>query len=369
MYYVTLVGRNYNIAVKVNSSLGGIGATFQSRLEVCNGPLVPIACDVDIAYYYEDEEFTSGYGSTTLLSGQTSVTEVPTGVALTTLYITSLTGSGCTAYNQIYDCPGPLPVPTTTTTTTTSTTTTTTTVSPASYSDPIIKHDQYSSSLGAITVSVWENVGTGGTTYKMFKSTLANANAGGSGTALFLGLTGSSVEELYIDSALYGSFINLYDKSFSYSAVFRVESLTSGYTIAGAGATNQPNGFGISGGSDIFGSYIKPYMNKPGSDFYGPLIRISNTPKWYLGVLTFDKTAGSSDAAKFYLNLSKTDFTGLNAIPTPSTFFTSDTYVYNLGITLNPIKLAAAAFWENTVLTQAQIQALYNEYNSRYTLG
>ena len=56
-------------------------------------------------------------------------------------------------------------------------------------------------------------------------------------------------------------------------------------------------------------------------------------------------------------------------MPSPSTFFTTDTYSYFLGTTQNPIKLAAAIFWQNTVLTQAQVQGLYNEYNSRYTLG
>ena len=68
MYFVSAIGRNYNIAIRVNASLGGIAATFQSRLESCSGPLTPIACDVDIAYYYEDIEFVSGYGSVTLLT-------------------------------------------------------------------------------------------------------------------------------------------------------------------------------------------------------------------------------------------------------------------------------------------------------------
>jgi len=369
MYFVTLAGRNYNIAIRTTAGLGGRLAIFSSRLESCTGPLEPVSCDVDIAYYYEDVALNSGYRSITLFSASSQVSEQPTGEVLTTLYITSLTGSGCTAYNQVYDCPGPLP--TTTTTTTTSTTTTTTTTTPAAYSDPIVKHDQYSSSLGAITVSVWENVGTGGTNYKLFKSDYGFTNTGGSGTGVFLGLTGSLVEELYVDSALYSplAFVSLYDKSFSYATVFRVEAPTLGYTVSSVRGLNQPNGFGIGGGQDYLGPYIKAYMYKPGSDLYGPLIRISPTPKWYLGVLTFDKTAGSSDAAKFYLNLSLANFTGTSAIPTPSTFFNNDGYSYSLGITLNPIKLAAAAFWENTVLNAGQIQSIFNEYNSRYTLG
>lgn len=369
MYFITAAGRNYNIAIRTTAALGGKLAVFSSRLESCNGPLEPVSCDVDIAYYYEDVALNSGYRSITLFSASSQVSEQPTGEVLTTLYISSLTGSGCTAYNQVYDCPGPLP--TTTTTTTTSTTTTTTTVAPASYSDPIIKHDQYSSSFGSITVSVWENVGTGGTSYKMFKSSYGSVNTGGSGTGTFLGLTGSLVEGLYIETVLYLPFsdLNLYNSSFSYLTVFRVESPSSGYTVSNMAASSQANGFGISGGSDSSGPYIKPYLYKPGSDLYGPTIRVSTSPKWYLGVLTFDKTAASSDAAKFYLNGSVVNFTGTSEIPSPSTFFTSDIYNYYLGITLNPIKLAAAAFWQNTVLTQAQVQALVNEYNSRYTLG
>ena len=365
MYFITAVGRNYNIAIRVNASLGGIAATFQSRLESCSGPLTPIACDVDIAYYYEDIEFVSGSRSVTLLTGQTSVSEIPTGAQLTTLYISSLTGSGCTAYNVVYDCPGALP--TTTTTTTTSTTTTTTTVAPVSYSDPIIKHDQYSSSFGAITVSVWENVGTGGATYKQFKTATGTATPGGSGTGTFLGLTGSLVEETGIVPTLYGDFINLYDTSFSYAVVFRIESPTLGYTISNVQAANSVNGFNISGGSDFFGPFIIPYLFKQGSDPYGPRIRVSASPKWYLGVLTFDKTQTSNNCANFYINLSSVST--FNEVPSPSTFFTTDTYSYFLGTTQNPIKLAAAIFWQNTVVTQAQVQGLYNEYNSRYTLG
>jgi hypothetical protein len=368
MYYVSAIGRNYNIAIRVNASLGGIQATFQSRLESCTGPLTPIACDVDIEYYYKDIENSFGTRTITLLNGQTSVSEIPTGAQLTDLYIVSLTGYGCTAYNVVYECPAALP--TTTTTTTTSTTSTTTTAVPATYSDPIIKHDQYSSSFGGITVSFWENLGSGGTTYRQFKTAGGTVIPGGSGTGTFLGLTGSLVAESGIVPTLYGDFINLYNTSFSYAVVFRIEAPTLGYTISNVQAANSVNGFSISGGGDATGTFVRPYFFKQGSDPYGPRISISSSPKWYLGVLTFDKTQDSSNCAKFYLNLSSVStFSGLSAIPSPSTFFTTDTYSYFLGTTLNPIKLAAAIFWQNTVLTQAQIQNLYNEYNSRYTLG
>ena len=368
MYFITAVGRNYNIAIRTTAGLGGKLAIFSSRLESCNGPLEPVSCDIDIAYYYEDISPASGYGSITLFSGSSQVSEEPTGVQLTTLYISSLTGSGCTAYNVIYDCPGPLPI--TTTTTTTSTTTTTTTVAPASYADPVIKNDQYSSSYDSGTTK-WNNVGSGLSGYDLY-SYSGNINSAGSGTGVYLGLTGSFItaEDIGLIPVLNGSFLNLYNKSFSYATVFRVEQPSLGYTISSVRSEFFPCSFGISGGSDSIGSYIQPYMYKPGSDIYGPKISISSSPKWYLGVLTFDKTQTSNNCAKFYLNLSPvTTFTGLNAIPSPSTFFVNSTYNYSLGVTINPIKLASAIFWYDIVLTQAQVQNLFNEYNSRYTLG
>lgn len=365
MYFISVAGRNYNIAIAIGTRLGGTAAAFSSRLETCLGPLAAVSCDIDINYHYEDVASNVGNKTITLLSGSSGIIDQPTGNVLTVLYVNSLTGYGCTAYNTVYDCPGPLPT-TTTSTTVAPTTTTTTTIAPVVYSSPVIKHDQYSSSYSNPT---WTNVGSAGSTYNLTKNIYSNINTGGSGTGVFLGLTGSLVEELFVETALYGSFINLYNKSFSYATVFRVEAPSLGYTISSVRASSQANGFGISGGSDTGGPFIQPYLYKPGSDLYGPTIRVSTSPKWYLGVLTFDKTAGSSDAAKFYLNLSANSFTGIHAIPTPSTFFNSDAYYYNVGTTLNPIKLAAATFWENTVLTQAQIQALYNEYNTRYGLG
>lgn len=365
MYFVTLAGRNYNIAIRVNSGLGGTSAVFRSRLESCNGPEVPISCDVDINYHYKDIENTEGDRTITLLSGSSNVSEIPTGAQLTELYINSLTGFGCTAYNDVYDCPGPLP--TTTTTTTTSTTTTTTTASPTSYTDPAIKHDQYSSSYSDPT---WTNIGTSGSSYNLTIYPGSTINAGGSGTGVYLGMTGSMgtgelEQELY--PAMYSNFINLSNISFSYAAVFRVESPALGYTIS---SVRGNAGFGISGGADNLGTFIRPYVYSSFAEkISDPIIRIPNTPKWYLGVLTFDKTATASTAAKFYLNLSPTNFIGGYEVPDPATFFTPEPYYYNLGFTLNPVKIAAAIFWQNIVLTESQIQNLYNEYNSRYSLG
>jgi hypothetical protein len=367
MYFITAVGRNYNIAISNRAGApGGQTALFNARLESCLGPFETIDCNITIDFDWDAGGAGSGTGQVTIFSGSSGNSTIPApDNALTSIAITNIS-SDCTNYNSIQACP-PFSNVTTTTTTTTSTTSTTTTVAPASYSDPIIKHDQYSSSLGAITVSVWENVGSGGATYKQFKTTTGTATPGGSGTGTFLGLTGSLVEETGIIPTLYGDFINLYDTSFSYAVVFRVEAPTLGYTISNVQAANSVNGFSISGGSDFFGTFIKPYFFKQGSDPYGPRISISSSPKWYLGVLTFDKTQTSNNCAKFYINLSSV--TTFNEVPSPSTFFTTDTYSYFLGTTQNPIKLAAAAFWQNIVLTPGQIQSLYNEYNSRYTLG
>jgi hypothetical protein len=370
MYYVIAIARDYNIAISNRAGApGGSAAFFNARLENCTGPFQTIDCNITIDFDWDAGGAGSGTGQVTIFSGSSGNSTIPApGNPLTSIAITNIS-SNCTNYNSIQGCPA-FSNATTTTTTTTSTTSTTTTIAPASYSDPIIKHDQYSSSFGAITVSVWENVGSGGPTYKQFKTTAGTATPGGSGTGTFLGLTGSLIEESGIIPTLYGDFINLYNTSFSYAVVFRIETPFFGYTISNIQAANSVNGFSIFGGSEKAGNFIRPYFFKQGSDPYGPRISISSSPKWYLGVLTFDKTQDSSNCAKFYLNLSSVStFSGLSAIPSPSTFFTTDTYSYFLGTTLNPIKLAAAIFWQNTVLTQAQIQSLYNEYNARYTLG
>lgn len=366
MYFVTLAGRNYNLAIFTRAGApGGTAAAFSTRLETCRGPIETIDCNITIDFDWEAGGAGSGTGQVTIFSGSSGNSTIPApGNALTYIGITNIT-SDCTKYNSIFACPGLSP--TTTTTTTTSTTTTTTTVSPTSYTDPAIKHDQYSSSYSDPT---WTNIGTSGSLYNLTKYASSNINTGGSGTGAYLGMTGSMgvgelEQELY--PAMYSNFINLNNISFSYAIIFRVESPALGYTVSSVRGTA---GFGISGGADSLGTFIQPYVySSLAEKLSDPIIRIPNTPKWYLGVLTFDKTATASTAAKFYLNLSPTNFVGTNEVPSPSTFFTSDPYYYNLGFTLNPVKIAAAIFWQNIVLTQSQIQNLYNEYNSRYSLG
>ena len=386
MYFVALAGRNYNIAIRTTAAIGGRLAVFSSRLESCNGPLEPVSCDVDIAYYYEDVALNSGYRSITLFSASSQVSEQPTGEILTTLYISSLTGSGCTAYNQVYDCPGPLP--TTTTTTTTSTTSTTTTVSPASYSEPIIKYDQYSSSFGPGGVPIWPNIGSGGSTYDMDPGTNSSITALGTGVSQYLRMNGGFIdtggEVQALSSALTGPFPSLYNKSFSYAIVFRVQNPTTsaGY-ISSIDAIQRFDGelsyYYI--GQQVFlyntlpststGNTPKIYTGI--SQFDGDVAdgnkAISTTSKWYLSVLTFDKNASYTTALKHYLNLSGGSI-GFENEWIPSTFFESTNETnHNLGARVLDVDIAAVIFWENTVLTINQIQTLYNEYNSRYTLG
>ena len=110
-----------------------------------------------------------------------------------------------------------------------------------------------------------------------------------------------------------------------------------------------------------------------GLDSGGPggRVAIANTSKWYLGVFTFDKNASYEEAQKFYLNLTKYNFT--ETYPwSPSTWFNNTgtwTYKHVLAFGTQNLDVAAAIYWDNVVLSQAQVQNLFNEYNSRYTLG
>jgi hypothetical protein len=391
MYFITLAGRNYNIAVSIRAGApAGRSAAFTSRLESCNGPVFPIDCDVDINYYYEDVASNSGNRTITLFSGSSSVSEQPTGEILTVLYVNSLTGSGCTAYNQVYDCPGVFPTTTTTTTTiSTSTTTTTTTVTPASYPAPIIKYDQYSSSFGPGGNPIWPNIGSGGSTYNMGVGTNSSISALGSGTGQYLRLTGGvqsggpGGEVVFLSyPALVGPFITLYNKSFSYAIVFRIQTsnLQAVNSISNIYAPDTETG--ISYASFAMNSY--PYSgeltNSPpqisagiyqyDGDAANAYIAIANTSKWYLAVFTFNKDGGSTNCVTLNLNNNTIDqgSTQFN----PSGFFNSvqnsPTY-HALAFGTDELDVAAIAFWDSVILTRAQIQSLYSEYNSRYTLG
>lgn len=384
MYYITLGGRNYNIAIKVTAGFGGVAANFSSRLESCNGPIFPIDCDVDITYYYEDIALNSGLRTVTLLSGSSTISDTPTGYQLTTLYVDSTIGYGCTSYNTLLDCPAPLPVPTTTTTTTSTTTTTTTAgITPESYPAPIIKYDQYSSSFGPGGNPIWPNIGTGGSTYNLSPGTNSTITAQGSGIGSYLKLSGGIQQigpvndsSTYWSPALTGNFLNLENKSFSYAMVFRLQNSQQYSYISYVYGTDPQSSLGI--GFNIVGYISENFINTLEPSFFAPdsggpggEVLIAPTSKWYLGVFTFDKNASYQEAQKFYLNVVKYDFTQTYSW-SPSTWFNNTgtwTYKHVLAYGTQNLDVAAAIYWDNVVLSQAQVQNLFNEYNSRYTLG
>jgi hypothetical protein len=389
MYFVSLAGRNYNIAVSVRTGApAGRSAAFTSRLESCNGPIFPIECDVDINYHYKDVADNEGDRTITLFSGSSQVSEQPTGEILTVLYVNSLTGIGCTAYNQVFDCPGVFPTTTTTTTTTTSTTTTTTTVAAASYPAPIIKYDQYSSSFGPGGNPIWPNIGSGGSTYNMGVGSNASISALGSGTAQYLRLTGGvqsggpEGEVVFLRyPALVGPFITLYNKSFSYAIVFRIQTsnLQAVNFISNIYAPDTRTGISYASFNIGNNSYNDPLIPSPqivakisqdDGDMADTHISIANTSKWYLAVFTFNKDGGSTNCVT--LNLNNNTIDQGSTTNNPSGFFNSvqnsPTY-HALAFGTDELDVAAIAFWDNVILTQAQVQNLFNEYNSRYTLG
>jgi hypothetical protein len=386
MYYVFLSSRDYNIVVRPTAQLGGQLAVFQTRLETCTGPRVSSSCDITIDFNWNTVGAGSGTGQVTIFSGsgQASTTPAP-GNALTEIAITALTGV-CADYNSFEPCADfSNTTTTTTTTTTTSTTSTTTTVAPASYPTPIIKYDQYSSSFGPGGNPIWPNVGSGGSTYNMGVGGNSTITALGTGTGIFLRLKGgvrlagpTGEVVTFINPALTGNFVSLYNKSFSYAIVFRFQNPTnSGF--------NYMSNVYASNGRYIpaeFYMYNNLRDNNPTSprinsviaqydaDRSETLAAISTVSKWYLGVSTFDKDGTASNCLKFYLNNIKIDASTLSS--SPSSFFNSVQNLpanHSLSWGINEVDVAAVIFWENTVLTQGQVQNLFNEYNSRYTLG
>jgi hypothetical protein len=207
----------------------------------------------------------------------------------------------------------------------------------------------------------------------------------GTGTGIYLRLKGGLVLSgpagevvTFINPALTGNFVSLYNKSFSYAIVFRLQNpTTSGYNyMSNVYASNRefiPAEFYMYNNlEDNNPAYprINSVIAQYDGDRSSTLAAISTISKWYLGVSTFDKDGTASNCFKFYLNNIKIDGTALSS--SPSSFFNS---VQNLSAShslswgINEVNVASVIFWDNTILTQAQIQGLYNEYNSRYTLG
>jgi hypothetical protein len=387
MYYVIAIARDYNIAISNRAGApGGSAAFFNARLENCTGPFQTIDCNITIDFDWDAGGAGSGTGQVTIFSGSSGNSTIPApGNPLTSIAITNIS-SDCTNYNSIQGCPAFSNVTTTTTTTTTtSTTTTTTTVAPVSYPAPIIKYDQYSSSFGPGGNPIWPNVGSGGSTYDMGVGGDSSITALGTGTGIFLRLKGgvrlagpAGEVVTFINPALTGDFVSLYNKSFSYAIVFRFQNPTiSGFNyISNIYAFNEryvPAEFYMYNNLQD-NNPTRPRINSGiaqyDADRSEALAGISTVSEWYLGVSTFDKDGTTSNCLKFYLNNIKIDASTLSS--SPSSFFNSVQNLqakHSLSWGINEVDVAAVIFWDNVILSQGQVQSLYNEYNARYTLG
>jgi hypothetical protein len=395
MYYVIAIARDYNIAISNRAGApGGSAAFFNARLETCLGPFQTIDCNITIDFDWDAGGAGSGTGQVTIFSGSSGNSTIPApGNPLTSIAITNIS-SDCTNYNSIQGCPA-FSNATTTTTTTTSTTTTTTTVAPEAYSNPTIKYDQYSGSLFTPGggVFIWPNTGSGGATYNMVKNTQSTISELGSGTGKYLSLTGGVTyldeEQLLYNNiypALEANSFGLNNKSFSYAVVFKTE-LDKFNNISGVFAINPisrlESGFDIGfsnfletvGLKSSFPSSVQTNLYSEFVDYSDFIINdvdISYTSKWYLGVFTFNKDAAYNSALKLYLNTSKYDLTNVPVDFSPSTYFSNTSgwqTKHALGWGADGLNIAAVIFWDNVILSQGQVQSLYNEYNSRYTLG
>jgi hypothetical protein len=380
MYYVVAVSRNYNLVISIRAGApGGQSAAFATRLETCRGPIETINCNITIDFQWSTAGAGSGTGQVTIFSGTSGNSTIPApGNALTYIGITNIS-SDCTNYNNIQACP---PFDSATTTTTTSTTTSTTTIAPVQYSSAAIKHDQFSGSFNFGT-NIWPNLGVSGSRYDFRKdpSISTNLNAGGSGTAVFLGATSSLQNGYYLNciELKQQPFINLTNISFSYAVLFRIVNpnynVSKYFSIASFSNTGPFfSGFNLYATINndnttmkLSTSLYKQSVSKT------PSITLTAVNKWYLCVITFDKNQDSNNCANFYVNGGKIEglFSGAYDIPNPSTFFqtTGQGGSFFSSATLNPLQIAASIFWQNTVLSQGEIQNLTNEYNSRYTLG
>jgi hypothetical protein len=371
MYYVIAIARDYNIAI--SPTRVGTLARFRSRLENCNGGLFRVDCDIDITYNWSDETPGSGTNTVTLTSGSNTVFDTPSGYNLTSLEIVSVSGPSCT-YNDIGACTDTsITTTTTTTTTTTSTTTTTTTVAPASYSDPILKFDQYSGSYNTSTLEM-PNLGTQ-TSIKLIKNPPTVVTPSGSGVSSYL-----YMESFYYPdtNTWYNNFatsdtISLYNKSFSIGFLFSADYVDNNqsFGLFSILSTSSPaSSIHCFKSSTPRGDFLRINLSSVGNPFIlSPLDtgRIDNpVTTWNYVVFTWDKNASGNNVAKLYVNSSLTNF---DSISNPSTYFSNTQYRVEIGLSEDGIKFGAFSFWDNTVLNQAQVQNLSNEYDSRYGLG
>jgi hypothetical protein len=374
MYYVIAIARDYNIAISNRAGApGGSAAFFNARLESCLGSFETIDCNITIDFDWDAGGAGSGTGQVTIFSGSSGNSTIPApGNPLTSIAITNIS-SDCTNYNSIQGCPA-FSNTTTTTTTTTSTTSTTTTAVPATYSDPIIKFDQYSGSYNTSTL-VMPNLGTQ-TSINLIKNPPTIVTPSGSGVSSYLYMESfyNSDNNIWYNNFSTSNNITLYNKSFSIGFLFRTDNIgtNSSFGLFSILSVSQPI-------SSIYcfktctprGNFLRVNLSSVGKPFIlSPLNTVAidpiNDSNWNYVVFTFDKNAASNNVAKLYVNASLTNF---DSISNASTYFSNTQHEIIIGQSELGMDFAAFSFWDNTVLTQGQVQNLCNEYNSRYTLG
>lgn len=394
-FYVAAVARNYNILIGIQAT-GTPTARFRTQLEKCNTRAYNVDCDIIITYDWSDNTPGSGTSTATIVSGSSTVFVTPSGYNLTYIEITGVDFSACTNYNSVGGCSNPfVTTTTTTTTTTTSTTTSTTTIAPAEYPQPVIKHDHYSSSWGAGGSNIWPNVGTGGSTYNLsgFEGQgAASIESLGTGVGKYLRVSGGQVQFgptgdliLYGNPAFTGNFVSINNKSFSYAVVFRIqnENINSYNDISGFsvpysdGEVFLTAGFSMHTERNLKLGQLQPQLFSGVYQYdagYGPsgYVQISTTSRWYLAVFTYNKNASASLGLKLYLNNNKISFNDIDNDFNLATYFDNTAgkpVTHTIAWATTDLNIAAVAFWDDVILTDAQVQSIFNEYNSRYTLG
>jgi hypothetical protein len=397
MYKVSITAENYFVQVKP-SILGDV-AKFTSIRQTCdNSDAVVTGCEISVYFYYEDVLNNTGYDTIIISSGDSGQMS-PTGYTLTTLYGVSAyyTYTTCPGYqSSIGLCPG---IFGTTTTTTTSTTTTTTTLPKGLLPPPLLKYDQYSSSLTAGTGGKWTNLGTTGSYADLISS--GSITSGGTGTGTYLILNqGSTVNQCLFASASRG--INLGQTRgtpYTISTVVKFTNLARSTfqtiiaSITGSGTGTREDsyylsisGFQIYGGKNSYnnsGSYsvISWIPGVQGSQGFGPVYPNISENKWYHLLSTYngdkesnfyingapilDPEGGPTTPAYYYNQVANTPKSRLvignafisGSMSTSTTAFSGH--------------LAAIAIYtgSNAYFTSSQVQVLYREYASRFTLG
>jgi hypothetical protein len=401
MYFVTLIGVNYSIAIKTGI-IGTIGETvrFRSFLQACTSTaLYPINCDVDITYDWQDDTPASGTATVTLISGSSQVVDTPTSYSLTGIQITNISGPLCD-YSNFFDCTGD-PFTPTTTTTTTSTTTTTTTTAASTGNQFLLKFDPYSSSYNPAN-GFLDNLGT------INAYDLQSNNVSGIG---YVQITGSGVSQALVlnqnvgydhqtldDNGELTSLINLYNKSYWLGVVIRINKWIDSYP--GQTAADKEGGiFEMLGRKDnssgrLNGIRLVAHAN-PTSSLTGTIrgytikdsrkileVQVGNVilGDWYFiqyGVQRYPSGLGTADSSIFANNLSISAPQLSNTSPLRSSANTSGEMDYQVVDQIGTPNLPEySAFHIGALLfTTAssgvafagpELVSVYNEYNSRF---